>query len=116
MSDHRANLPTPAQRLQEAALQRIVAAPIPDAALQELIATGKARALADFTGAPVRYVDRWWRSDEGQWYALDEAGSSLVDAHAERWSAAHATAVPTIHSTPRADPKTAKDQEAEDLS
>ncbi|MGW2421398.1 hypothetical protein ACWC0C_19490 [Streptomyces sp. NPDC001709] len=89
-----------------------MAAPIPDVAMQELIEKGKANALADFTGAPIRYADRWWRTDEGQWYALDEAGSALVDAQAERWRAAHATVVPPIHSGPDPAPNTTADQAA----
>ncbi|MGX5185723.1 hypothetical protein ACWKT5_23595 [Streptomyces avermitilis] len=112
VSDHTANSPTPAQRLQAAALQRIVAAPIPDVAMQELIEKGKASVLADFTGAPIRYADRWWRTDDGQWYALDEAGSALVDSQADRWRAAHATVVPPIHSGPDPAPNATADQAA----
>lgn len=100
MSDSTANPPTPAQRLHAAALQRIVAASIPDAAMQDLIEKGKAHVLANFTGAPIRYADRWWRFDEGQWYALDEAGSLLIDAQAGRWRAAHAAGLPAPHSEP----------------
>jgi len=89
-----------------------VAAPIPDVAMQELLEKDRAHALADFTGAPVRYADRWWRPDEGQWYALDEAGSALIDAQADRWRAAHATAVPPIHSEPSPAQNAASDHAA----
>lgn len=117
VSDHTSSPSTPAQRLQMAALQRIVAAPIPDAALQELVAKGKAKPLADFTWAPVRYADRWWRTDDGQWYALDEAGSALVDAQAERWRAAHAVPIPADQrSTLSPAPEAAEDEGAEETS
>ncbi|MFJ8785839.1 hypothetical protein [Streptomyces sp. NPDC102476] len=89
-----------------------MAAPIPDVAMQELIEKGKASVLADFTGAPIRYADRWWRTDDGQWYALDEAGSALVDSQADRWRAAHATVVPPIHSGPDPAPNATADQAA----
>ncbi|MET9777686.1 hypothetical protein ABZ023_26085 [Streptomyces sp. NPDC006367] len=112
MSEHTANPPTPAQRLQAAALQRIVAAPIPDVAMRELTAKGKAHVLADFTGAPIRYASRWWRPDEGQWYALDEAGSALIDAQADRWRAAHAAGVPATHSEPNPTSNVTTDQAA----
>ncbi|MFF5019514.1 hypothetical protein [Streptomyces sp. NPDC001165] len=82
--------------------------------MQELIEKGKAQVLAGFTGAPIRYADRWWRPDEGQWYALDEAGSALVDAHADRWRAAHAAVVPTTHSEPSPTPNATTDRAAEE--
>ncbi|MFD7552420.1 hypothetical protein [Streptomyces sp. NPDC059816] len=87
-----------------------MAAPMPDVAMKELIEQGKAHALADFTGAPVHYADRWWRSEEGQWYALDVAGSNLVDAQAERWRAAHTIDLPTLHSEPNPMPNAAPHQ------
>jgi hypothetical protein len=78
--------------LKDSAQQRVLQAPMPPAAMEQLLADGKARALGRFEGSPVHYLNRWWRhSDEG-WLALDEAASDQLDQHAERYRAAIAAA------------------------
>ncbi|WP_440580927.1 hypothetical protein [Streptomyces sp. PT19] len=76
--------------LKDSAQQRVLSAPMPPAAMEQLLADGKADALGRFAGSPVRYMDRWWRIDEPGWVALDEAASARLDLHAERYRAASA--------------------------
>ncbi|MFD5079655.1 hypothetical protein [Streptomyces sp. NPDC058371] len=76
--------------LRDSAQQRVLNAPMPTAAMEQLLADGKANALGHFEGSPVRYVDRWWRVSELGWVALDEDASAQVDLHAERFRAATA--------------------------
>ncbi|MER6432078.1 hypothetical protein ABT272_30785 [Streptomyces sp900105245] len=76
--------------LKDSAQQRVLHAPMPTAAMEQLIAEGKADALGRFEGSPVRYMDRWWRPDGLGWVALDEAASAELDLHAERYQAASA--------------------------
>lgn len=78
--------------LKDSAQQRVLNAPMPTAAMEQLLADGKAEALGRFKGSPVRYMDRWWRADEPGWVALDEAASAQLDLHAKRYRAATATA------------------------
>jgi hypothetical protein len=78
--------------LKDSAQQRVLNAPMPIAAMEQLLADGKADALGRFEGSPVRYMDRWWRANELGWVALDEAASAQLDLHAERYRAATAAA------------------------
>ncbi|MGW3928704.1 hypothetical protein ACWECC_11440 [Streptomyces microflavus] len=80
--------------LKDSAQQRVLNAPMPVAAMEQLLADGKADALGRFEGSPVRYLDRWWRADEPGWVALDEAASTQLDLHAERYRAAAAAIAP----------------------
>ncbi|MFE7649901.1 hypothetical protein [Streptomyces phaeoluteigriseus] len=76
--------------LKDSAQQRVVSAPMPAAAMEQLLAEGKSDALGEFEGSPVRYMDRWWRAGELGWAALDEAATADIDLHAERYRAATA--------------------------
>ncbi|MFD7954254.1 hypothetical protein ACFV4X_12235 [Streptomyces ardesiacus] len=78
--------------LKDSAQQRVLNAPMPPAAMDQLIADEKAALLGRFEGSPVRYMDRWWRRNEEGWVALDEAASAQLDLHAERYRAATAAA------------------------
>ena len=80
--------------LKDSAQQRVLNAPMPPAAMEQLLADGKADALGRFEGSPVHYMDRWWRVDESGWVALDEAASAHLDHHAERYRAALAAITP----------------------
>ncbi|MFH8257621.1 hypothetical protein [Streptomyces roseolus] len=84
--------------LKDSAQQRVLNAPMPPAAMEQLIADEKADVLGLFEGSPVRYMGRWWwrRSEEG-WMALDEAASTRLDFHAERyWAATAAAGAPPV--------------------
>ncbi|MFF8618627.1 hypothetical protein [Streptomyces sp. NPDC015350] len=79
--------------LKDSAQQRVLNASMPAAAMEQLIADEKAVALGPFEGSPVYYMDRWWRLNKALgWVALDEAASSQLDLHAERYRAATAAA------------------------
>lgn len=80
--------------LKDTAQQRVLNAPMPTAAMEQLLADGKADTLGRFEGSPVHYMDRWWRVDELGWIALDEAASAQLDLHAERYRAATAAIAP----------------------
>ncbi|MEW2259771.1 hypothetical protein [Streptomyces sp. NPDC047869] len=80
--------------LKDSAQQRVLNAPMPPAAMEQLIADRKADALGRFEGSPVRYLDRWWRLHELGWVALDETASAQLDVHAERYRAATAATAP----------------------
>ncbi|MGW6202171.1 hypothetical protein ACWF9B_00730 [Streptomyces sp. NPDC055089] len=80
--------------LRDSAQERVLNAPMPTPAMEQLLAEGKADALGRFKGSPVRYMDRWWRANEGEWEALDESGSAQLDVHAERYRAAAASTAP----------------------
>ncbi|WP_246097534.1 hypothetical protein [Streptomyces botrytidirepellens] len=88
--------------LKDSAQQRVLNAPMPTAAMAQLLADGKADALGRFEGSPVRYMDRWWREDDPGWVALDEAASAQLDLHAERYRAATAATTP-VGTPPEAD-------------
>ncbi|MFF8431041.1 hypothetical protein ACF07Y_39090 [Streptomyces sp. NPDC016566] len=77
--------------LKDSAQQRLLHALMPTAAMEQLIADGKAEALGQFEGSPVHYMNRWWRPDGLGWVALDEAASAELDLHAERYRAATAS-------------------------
>ncbi|MFB6984530.1 hypothetical protein [Streptomyces sp. NPDC056304] len=72
---------------------------MPTPAMEQLLADGKADALGRFEGSPVRYMDRWWRANEGEWEALDESASAQLDLHAERYRAATAATAATAPAT-----------------
>ncbi|MFF8880755.1 hypothetical protein [Streptomyces flaveolus] len=78
--------------LKDSAQQRLLNAPMPPAAMEQLIADEKADVLGRFEGSPVHYTGRWWRRNEAGWVALDEAASAQLDLHAERYRAATAAA------------------------
>jgi len=77
--------------LKDTAHQRVLTAPMPTPAMDQLLTDGKATVLGTFGGSPVRYLDRWWRLSGAGWVALDEAGSAQLDLHAERYRAATST-------------------------
>lgn len=82
--------------LKDSAQQRVLNAPMPPAAMEQLMADEKADALGRFEGSPVHYMDRWWRlNEELGWVALDEAASAQLDVHAERYWAATAATAPS---------------------
>ncbi|MFJ5819397.1 hypothetical protein ACIQGT_36725 [Streptomyces sp. NPDC093108] len=89
--------------LRDAAQQRVLTAPMPTAAMGQLLADGKANALGRFEDSPVHYMDRWWRPSELGWVALDEASSAQLDLHAERYRAA--IAATSAQGTPAASPQ-----------
>lgn len=76
--------------LRDSAQQRVLTAPMPTAAMEQLLADGKAHALGNFEDSPVHYMERWWRASEPGWMALDEASSAQLNLHAERYRAATA--------------------------
>jgi hypothetical protein len=78
--------------LKDSAQQRVLNAPMPPAAMEQLISEEKADVLGRFEGSPVHYMGRWWRRNEEGWVALDEAASAQLDIHAERYRAATAAA------------------------
>ncbi|MGZ2358446.1 hypothetical protein LRE75_17370 [Streptomyces sp. 372A] len=80
------------ESLKTSAQQRVLNAPMPPAAMEQLIADEKANELGRFEGSPVRYMGRWWRRDEVGWVALDESASVQLDLHAERYQAATTSA------------------------
>jgi hypothetical protein len=80
--------------LKDSAQQRVLNAPMPTAAMEQLLADGKADPLGRFEGSPVQYLGRWWRADELGWVALDETASAQLDLHAERYRAATAATAP----------------------
>ncbi|MCX4826889.1 hypothetical protein OG883_45465 [Streptomyces sp. NBC_01142] len=82
--------------LKDSAQQRVLNAPMPIAAMEQLLADGKADALGRFEGSPVRYMDRWWGANELGWVALDESASAQLDLHAERYRAATAATAPAV--------------------
>ncbi|MFE9250847.1 hypothetical protein [Streptomyces sp. NPDC007088] len=89
--------------LRDSAQQRVWTAPMPTAAMEQLVADGKATTLGRFEDSPVRYMDRWWRANELGWVALDEASSAQLDLHAERYRAA--IAATSAQGTPDATPE-----------
>ncbi|MET9107628.1 hypothetical protein [Streptomyces zhihengii] len=50
--------------LKGSAEQRVLNAPMPPAAMEQLIADEKADPLGRFKGSPVHYMGRWWRLNE----------------------------------------------------
>ncbi|WP_331732858.1 hypothetical protein OG613_48795 (plasmid) [Streptomyces sp. NBC_00015] len=93
--------------LKDSAQQRLLNAPMPTAAMEQLLAEKKAVALGRFEDSPVHYLDRWWRADELGWVALDEDASAQLDLHAERYRAATA-ATAAADETPEAEAGLAK--------
>lgn len=90
--------------LKDSAQQRVLNTPMPDPAMEQLIADGKALALGRFDASPVHYMNRWWRpSDEG-WMALDDDASAKLDLHAERYRAATAAAAGPTDGAPASGP------------
>ncbi|MFE2852698.1 hypothetical protein ACFXJO_16405 [Streptomyces lavendulae] len=77
--------------LRDSAQQRVLTAPMPTPAMDQLLAEGKADAMGPFEGSPIRYMNRWWRQSEQGWVALDESATSQLDQQAERYQAAVAT-------------------------
>ncbi|MFE4309165.1 hypothetical protein ACFRR6_24310 [Streptomyces sp. NPDC056891] len=77
--------------LRDSAQQRVLTAPMPVPAMDQLLADGKAHAMGPFDGSPIRYMNRWWRQTEQGWVALDESATSQLDQQAERYQAATAT-------------------------
>lgn len=89
--------------LKDSAQQRVLTAPMPTAAMEQLLADGKAHPLGRFEDSPVHYMDRWWRANEQGWVALDESSSAQLDRHAERYRAA--TTTTSAQVTPGAPPE-----------
>ncbi|MFD6329169.1 hypothetical protein ACFWGI_06270 [Streptomyces niveus] len=86
--------------LKDSSQQRVLTAPMPTAAMEQLLADGKAHLLGRFEDSPVHYMGRWWRAGELGWVALDEASSAQLDLHAERYrAAATATSAPGTPGT-----------------
>ncbi|MER7671249.1 hypothetical protein ABTY61_22665 [Kitasatospora sp. NPDC096128] len=56
--------------------------------MRGLLDEGQATVLGEFTGAPVRYLDRWWRAGEDCWEPLEEAACAVLDEDARRWALA----------------------------
>jgi hypothetical protein len=74
--------------LKDSAQQRVLTAPMPPAAMEQLIADEKAHVLGPFEDSPVRYMGRWWWQNDMAWVALDASASAQLDLHAERYRAA----------------------------
>ncbi|WP_327411243.1 hypothetical protein OG458_41645 (plasmid) [Streptomyces sp. NBC_01281] len=80
--------------LLDSTQQRVLTAPMPDVAMEQLLADGKARKLGPFKDSPVHYMNRWWRPCELVWVALDEDATTELDRHAERYRAAISATAP----------------------
>ncbi|KNE83354.1 hypothetical protein AB0B04_19430 [Streptomyces xinghaiensis] len=93
--------------LKDSTQQRILTTPMPAAAMEQLLADGKATALGRFEASPVHYLDRWWRESDEGWLALDEEASKQLDFHAERYRAAVAAGATAANPAEEADPGTA---------
>ncbi|WP_051826722.1 hypothetical protein [Kitasatospora aureofaciens] len=68
--------------------ERMRSQPVPLEAMRVHLDTGQATLLGGFPGAPVRYLDRWWRAGEDCWEPLNEAAGALLDEDARRWALA----------------------------
>ncbi|MGY0466779.1 hypothetical protein ACW14Y_41965 (plasmid) [Kitasatospora sp. cg17-2] len=66
--------------------ERLRSGPVSIVAMRQHLDTGDAVLLGDFPGAPVRFVERWWRADEGWWEPLEEAAVAALDEQARRWA------------------------------
>ncbi|MEU9421002.1 hypothetical protein [Streptomyces sp. NPDC048272] len=77
--------------LRDSAQQRVLTAPMPHPAMEQLLADAKAVAMGPFEGSPVHYMNRWWRQTKQGWVALDEAATAQLDQQAERYRAATAS-------------------------
>ncbi|MFF1678359.1 hypothetical protein ACFVYG_20260 [Streptomyces sp. NPDC058256] len=75
-------------QLKDSAQERVLSAPMPTEAMEQLLTDGKAFVLGRFEDSPARYLDHWWRPSEEGWIALDEEASVKLDLHAERYRAA----------------------------
>ncbi|MCZ1012291.1 hypothetical protein [Streptomyces lydicus] len=89
--------------LKDTAQDRVLNAPMPNAAMEQLISDGKALTLGRFDASPVHYLDRWWRPSEEGWMALGEDASAKLDLHAERYRAATAAVGNPIEQAPGSD-------------
>ncbi|MET8102911.1 hypothetical protein ABZV29_41910 [Streptomyces sp. NPDC005236] len=87
--------------LKDATQQRLLSTPMPTAAMEQLLSDGKAHVLGAFEDSPVHYMGRWWRADEPGWVALDEAASTQLDVHAERYRGATAAIAASEAPHPR---------------
>lgn len=94
------------EHLRDSAQQRVLGAPMPIPAMDQLLADGKATALGHFEGSPVHYMNHWWRLTDTGWVALDEEATAELNRHAERYQAATA-AVGAPQRPAAASPETA---------
>ncbi|MGW2937857.1 hypothetical protein ACWDA7_39995 [Streptomyces sp. NPDC001156] len=74
--------------LRESTRERVLTAPMPTQSMDRLLGEGKAVRLGSFEGAPIHYLDRWWRESGDSWEALDERATAEIDSQAERYRAA----------------------------
>ncbi|MFD5921721.1 hypothetical protein ACFVYP_33265 [Kitasatospora sp. NPDC058201] len=66
--------------------ERLRSGPVSLEAMRQHLEAGDAALLGDFPGAPVRFVERWWRAGEGWWEPLEEAVVAALDEEARRWA------------------------------
>ncbi|MFE2728742.1 hypothetical protein [Kitasatospora sp. NPDC059327] len=66
--------------------ERLRSGPVSIEAMRQHMEAGDAVLLGDFPGAPVRFVERWWRASEGWWEPLEEAAVAALDEQARRWA------------------------------
>ncbi|MFB8242664.1 hypothetical protein ACFC58_39645 [Kitasatospora purpeofusca] len=66
--------------------ERLRSGPVSIEAMRQHMDAGDAVLLGDFPGAPVRFVERWWRAGEGWWEPLEEAAVTALDEQARRWA------------------------------
>lgn len=68
--------------------ERLGCGPVGIEAMRRHLQGGEAVLLGDFPGAPVRFVERWWRAGEGWWEPLEEVAGVVLDGEARRWALA----------------------------
>ncbi|MEV7929054.1 hypothetical protein [Kitasatospora sp. NPDC088779] len=66
--------------------ERLRCGPVSIEAMRQHLQAGEAVLLGDFPGAPVRFVERWWRAGEAWWEPLEEAAVAALDEEARRWA------------------------------
>ncbi|MEE1822215.1 hypothetical protein PUR61_08400 [Streptomyces sp. BE20] len=66
--------------------ERLRSGPVSLEAMRQHLEAGDATLLGGFPGAPVRFVERWWRAGEGWWEPLEEAAVAALDEEARRWA------------------------------
>ncbi|GHH79094.1 hypothetical protein GCM10018781_56330 [Kitasatospora indigofera] len=66
--------------------ERLRSGPVSIEAMRQHMDATDAVLLGDFPGAPVRFVERWWRAGEGWWEPLEEAAVTALDEEVGRWA------------------------------
>ncbi|GAA2774534.1 hypothetical protein [Kitasatospora cinereorecta] len=70
----------------EARADRLRSQPVGFGDMRRHLDSGEAVLLGDFPGAPVRFLDRWWRAADDCWEPLSEETGAVLDDDATRWA------------------------------